>query len=78
MTKRRSTLLAVCLSAVFVAAAPGPSTWWSALDLYNLFNSNTATVYNEVFDVATVGATWRQPTTVLTARATRFNVQFDF
>ena len=30
MTKRRSTLLAVCLSAVFVAAAPGPSTsWWS-------------------------------------------------
>ena len=47
------------------------------LDLYNLFNSNTATAYNEVFDVATVGAKWLQPTTVLTARATRFNVQFD-
>ena len=48
------------------------------VDLYNLFNSNTATVYNEVFDVATVGAKWMQPTAVLTARATRFNAQFDF
>jgi hypothetical protein len=48
------------------------------VDLYNLFNSNTATVYNEVFDVATGGAKWMQPTAVLTARATRFNAQFDF
>jgi hypothetical protein len=48
------------------------------VDLYNLFNSNTATVYNEVFDVATAGAKWMQPTAVLTARATRFNAQFDF
>jgi hypothetical protein len=30
MTKWQSTLLAVCLSAVFVAAAPGsPASWWS-------------------------------------------------
>ena len=48
------------------------------LDLYNLFNANTATTYETVFDPATVGARWMQPTAVLTARATRFNAQFDF
>jgi len=48
------------------------------LDLYNLFNSNTATAYNEVFDVATVGAKWLQPSAVLTGRAVRFNAQFEF
>ena len=48
------------------------------LDLYNLFNSNTPTAYETVFDVATVGARWLRPTTVLTPRATRFNVQLDF
>jgi hypothetical protein len=48
------------------------------LDLYNLFNSNTATVYNEVFDVATVGGKWLQPTAVLTGRAVRFNGQLEF
>jgi len=48
------------------------------VDLYNLFNANTATTYETVFDVATSGARWMQPTAVLTPRATRFNVQFDF
>ena len=48
------------------------------LDLYNLFNANTATTYETVFDPATNGARWMQPTAVLTARATRFNAQFDF
>lgn len=48
------------------------------LDLYNLFNANTPTGYEGVFDVATVGARWLRPTTVLTPRATRFNVQLDF
>ena len=48
------------------------------LDLYNLFNANTPTTYETVFDVATNGARWLQPTAVLTPRATRFNVQFDF
>lgn len=48
------------------------------LDLYNLFNANSATAYETVFDVATVGARWLQPTTVLNSRATRFNAQFDF
>jgi hypothetical protein len=48
------------------------------LDLYNLFNSNTATAFETVFDVATVGARWMQPTAVLTGRAVRFNAQLDF
>ncbi|HEV8394220.1 MAG TPA: carboxypeptidase regulatory-like domain-containing protein [Vicinamibacterales bacterium] len=48
------------------------------LDLYNLFNANKPTTYEAVFDAATAGARWLQPTAVLTPRATRFNVQFDF
>lgn len=48
------------------------------MDLYNLFNANEATAFETVFDVATVGARWLQPTTVLNPRAARFNVQFDF
>lgn len=48
------------------------------LDLYNLFNANTPTGYETVFDVRTVGERWLRPTTVLTPRATRFNAQFDF
>ena len=47
-------------------------------DLYNLFNANPPTAYETVFDVATVGARWLQPTAVLSPRATRFNVQFEF
>jgi hypothetical protein len=48
------------------------------MDLYNLFNANPATAYETVFDVATNGARWLQPTAVLNPRAARFNVQFDF
>jgi hypothetical protein len=48
------------------------------MDLYNLFNANAATAFETVFDVATVGAKWLQPTAVLNPRALRFNAQFDF
>jgi hypothetical protein len=48
------------------------------LDLYNLFNSNTATTYETVYDPATNGARWMQPTAVLLPRFMRVNVQFDF
>jgi hypothetical protein len=48
------------------------------MDLYNLFNANTPTTYEAVYDPATNGARWMQPTAVLTPRAARFNVQFDF
>ena len=48
------------------------------LDVYNLFNSNTATTYETVYDPATNGARWMTPTAVLLSRFMRFNVQFDF
>jgi hypothetical protein len=48
------------------------------LDLYNLFNSNTPTTYETVYDPATNGARWMQPTAVLLPRFMRVNVQVDF
>lgn len=48
------------------------------LDLYNMFNSNTPTAYEQVFDPGTNGARWMQPTGVLLPRFVRVNVQVDF
>jgi len=48
------------------------------MDLYNLFNTNTATTYETVYDPATNGVRWMQPTAVLLPRFMRFNVQLDF
>ncbi len=48
------------------------------MDLYNALNANTPTGYESVYDVATNGARWMQPTGVLNARAARFSVQFEF
>jgi hypothetical protein len=48
------------------------------LDLYNLFNSNTPTTYESVYDPATNGAKWMQATAVLLPRFMRVNVQVDF
>jgi Carboxypeptidase regulatory-like domain len=47
-------------------------------DFYNLFNANTGTAFNQVFDPQTSGASWFRPTTVLSARFVRFNVTVDF
>ena len=51
-----------------------------AIDLYNVFNANTGTAYNQTYDSnpAINGATWLNPTTVLNPRFARFNVTFDF
>jgi len=49
-----------------------------AIDLYNLFNANTGTAYNQTYDPVTNGATWLNPTTVLNPRFARFNVTFNF
>ena len=48
------------------------------MDLYNLLNANPPIAYESVYDPATNGARWMQPTAVLNARAARFNVQLDF
>jgi carboxypeptidase family protein len=46
------------------------------IDLYNLFNTNTATTYNQVFGVD--GATWLRPTQIADARFVRFNATVKF
>jgi len=48
------------------------------VDVYNLTNSNTPTTYETVYDPATNGARWMQPTAVLLPRFVRFNIQVDF
>jgi hypothetical protein len=48
------------------------------LDVYNLFNANTPTAYETVYDPATNGARWMRPTAVLLPRFMRVNVQWDF
>ena len=45
------------------------------LDLYNLFNANTGTAFNQGFGD---GALWLRPTTIMNPRFVRFNVTFDF
>jgi hypothetical protein len=47
-----------------------------AIDLYNMFNSNVGTAFNQGFGAD--GATWLRPTAVLNPRFARFNVTFDF
>jgi hypothetical protein len=46
------------------------------LDLYNLFNDNTGTTFNQAF--GTDGFTWLRPTAVMSPRFVRFNVTMDF
>jgi len=48
------------------------------MDVYNLTNANTPMNYEQVYDPATNGARWMQPTSVLLPRFMRFNVQVDF
>ncbi len=48
-----------------------------ALDLLNLFNSNTATAFNESFNDGTISG-YLRPTAILNPRFVRFNVTFDY
>jgi hypothetical protein len=45
-------------------------------DLYNLFNANTGTSFNQNF--GTDGSTWRRPNAILNPRYARFNATIDF
>jgi hypothetical protein len=49
-----------------------------AIDVYNVFNSNTGPAYNQTYDPVTNGATWLSPTMVLNPRFARFNMTFEF
>ncbi len=46
------------------------------IDLYNLFNANTGTTFNQNF--GTDGATYLRELTILNPRFVRFNVTVDF
>ncbi|HKE88679.1 MAG TPA: TonB-dependent receptor [Vicinamibacterales bacterium] len=48
------------------------------VDLYNLFNTNDTTTFEQTFDYATNGATWLRPTAIVPPRFVRFNVTFTF
>jgi hypothetical protein len=46
------------------------------VDLYNLFNANTGTTFNQNFGAD--GATWLRPNAILNPRYVRFNATLDF
>jgi len=51
------------------------------IDLYNMFNANTGTVFNGTYGTLgtpTNGTTWLRPTSILNARFVRFNATVDF
>ena len=48
------------------------------VDLYNLFNSNTTTTYQQTYLYTDNGATWLDPTAILAPRLARFNATLSF
>jgi hypothetical protein len=48
------------------------------VDLYNLFNSNTTTAYQQTYLYTDSGATWLNPTSILAPRLARFNATLSF
>jgi hypothetical protein len=48
------------------------------VDLYNLFNSNVTTAYQQTYEQVTNGAIWLRPTAIAAPRLARFNVTLNF
>ena len=48
------------------------------VDLYNLFNANTTTTYQQTYLYTNNGATWLDPTAILAPRLARFNATLSF
>ena len=48
------------------------------VDLYNVFNANTATTFTQNYDSSNGGATWLNPTAIMSPRLLRFNVTMTF
>jgi hypothetical protein len=48
------------------------------VDLYNLFNSNVTTVYQQTYEYRTDGAAWLTPTAIAAPRLARLHVTFNF
>jgi hypothetical protein len=48
------------------------------VDLYNLFNSNVTTAYQQTYEQVTNGAIWLRPTAIAAPRLARFHVTLNF
>jgi hypothetical protein len=48
------------------------------IDLYNLFNSNVTTAYQQTYEQRTNGAAWLTPTAIAAPRLARVHVTFSF
>jgi hypothetical protein len=48
------------------------------VDLYNVFNANTATAYQQTYVYTNNGSTWLNPTSIMSPRLLRFNVTATF
>ena len=48
------------------------------IDLYNLFNSNVTTAYQQTYEQVTGGAVWLRPTAIAAPRLARVNVTVTF
>ena len=48
------------------------------VDLYNLFNSNVTTAYQQTYEQVTNGAAWLRPTAIASPRLARLHATLDF
>ena len=48
------------------------------IDLYNLFNSNVTTSYQQTYELRTNGAAWLTPTAIAAPRLARLHVTLNF
>ena len=50
----------------------------AGVDLYNLFNSNVITSYQQTYEYRTNGAAWLTPTAIASPRLARFHATLSF
>jgi len=50
----------------------------AGVDLYNLFNSNVTTAYQQTYEQVTSGAAWLRPTAIAAPRLARLHVTLNF
>ena len=48
------------------------------IDLYNLFNSNVTTAYQQTYEQRNSGETWLRPTGIAAPRLARFHMTLNF
>ena len=76
MTALRQPLAGHTVTNLTALYEPLQSPLRVGVSLYNLFNANTGTAFNQNF--GTNGATWLRPNAILNPRYARFNATVDF